>query len=117
MGLVSDKLVCGCKYPGIFLDEMRKTTKLRIMSGRSAYGVKLVTNELQQTIITAARQSQTCPLLLPCAKGYRPKSKSILPQTLPLPAPDSLRRITIPHGGRPRNRGSIAGRDMTYDMT
>ena len=81
MGLVSDKLVCEWNYPGIFLGEMRKTTKLTIMSRRSAYGVKPVTNELQQIIITAARQSQTCPLLLPCAQGYRPKSKCSLPQT------------------------------------
>jgi hypothetical protein len=121
MGLVSDKLVCGWNYPGSFLDELRKTTKLRIMPRRNgtstprAYGVKPVTNECQQAIITAARQSQTCTLLLLRAQGYRPKSKCCLPQTN-TPASRSrfsLRRITMPQGGRPKNRGSIAGRDMT----
>jgi hypothetical protein len=81
MRLVSDKLVCGWNYPGILLDEIRKTTKLRIMSRRSAYVVNPVTNEFQQVTITAARQSQTCPLLQPCAQGYRPKSNCSLPQT------------------------------------
>jgi len=97
-GIVSDKLVCGWIYPGIFLDELRNTTKLRIMSGRSgtstprAYGVKPVTNERQQAIIPVARQSQTCPL--PCALGYRPKSKcGLSKQTFPLPAPDALSTV------------------------
>lgn len=82
---MSDKFVCGWNYPGSFLDELRKTTKLRIMPGRNgtstprAYGVNPVTNERQQAIITAARQSQTCTLLLPCAQGYRPRSKCSLP--------------------------------------
>ena len=99
---ISDKLVCRWKYPSIFLGELKTTTKLRIMSWSSgtstprAYGVKPVTNELQQAIITAARQSQTSPLLLPCAQGYRSKSKCSLPQqTLPLPAPESLSAVSL----------------------
>jgi hypothetical protein len=113
---VSDKFVCGWNYPGSFLDELRKTTKLRIMPGRNgtstprAYGVKPVTNERQQAMITAARQSQTCTLLLPCAQGYRPRSKCSLPPNIITAARQSQTcTLLLPcaQGYRPRSKCSL----------
>jgi hypothetical protein len=86
MGLVSDKLVCGWNNPGTFLDELRKTTKLRITSRRSAYGVKPVTNELQQPTITAARVTN-----LPTASTV---CTGLLAQIKAQPAPNKHSRFT-----------------------